>query len=108
MAGLHVVRVSWQSPSDPLKYLGEAVVGPVSVIAQTASSEPATVRSASCAAKADESRNAAGAHDAEREGEYALDNYGDSTGHVASRFQLSYRRGPDPYTAGCSGGGPDR
>jgi hypothetical protein len=42
-----------------------------------------------------------------REGEYALDNYGDSPGHMASLFQLSYRRWPDPPSVGCGAGRPD-
>ena len=43
-----------------------------------------------------------------KEGEYALDDNGDSFGHVASRFQLSYRWGPNPPAARFSGGGLDR
>src|SRR5581483_6919648 len=40
-------------------------------------------------------------------GLYALDDFCCSSNHVASGFQLAYRRGADLFASGCGGGGTD-
>ena len=52
-------------------------------------------------------RQVPGAHDAQREVQYALDNFRNSSRSVAFRFQPSHCRRPDPHSAGRGAGRPD-